>query len=113
MNDLRSASEAAHLVEHFLVFGKASLFVFGEDQFAVDEDIELAWLANGQFRWCVKGILNFGRETHGARFVVSNVAINDFDLHSEPPNTHDGVLLGRVQVGTGKSCCFDVMRTAA
>ena len=88
MDDLPSAPEATHLVEHFLVFRKASLFVFGEDQFAVDDDIELTGLADGQFRWGVKSILNFGRETHGARFVVSNVAINDFDLHvraSEPP----------------------------
>ncbi len=78
-------TEATHRVEHFLVFGKASGVLFGEYEFAVDDDVELTRLTNGQFGWNVESIFDFGRETHGARFVVSSVAIFDFDLHGGPP----------------------------
>lgn len=67
------------------MFGKASHLLFGKDQLPVDEHIELTGLANDQFRLNVEGIFNFGRETHGTRFVVSNMAILDFDLHEKPP----------------------------
>jgi hypothetical protein len=76
-----SGVEAAHGIEHFLVFRKASGVLFGEHELAIDNDIELPRLANGQFRGRIESIFNFGRETHGARFVVSSVTIFDFDLH--------------------------------
>jgi hypothetical protein len=78
-------TDPAERVEHFLVFGEASFVLFGENQLAVDDHVELTWLANGQFRLRVESFLNLGRETHGTRFVVSNVAIDDFDLHGGPP----------------------------
>lgn len=80
-----SATEATHLVEHFLVFGKASGGLFGEYELSIDDDIELTGLTNGQFGRNVESIFDFGRETHGTGFVVSSVTIFDFDLHGEPP----------------------------
>ena len=80
-----SETEATHLVEHFLVFGKASCVLFGENEFPIDDDIELTGLTNGQFGRNVESIFDFGRETHGTRFVVSSVTIFDFDLHGWPP----------------------------
>lgn len=76
-----SDNKAAHGVEHFLVFGEASGFLFGKYHVAIDEHIELTGLTNDQFRLHIECIFNLGRETHGTRFVVSNVAILDFDLH--------------------------------
>lgn len=64
---------------------KAPDTLFGKNQLTVDDDIELSWLANGQFRLGVESIFNLRRETHGFGFVVSNMAINDFDFHAEPP----------------------------
>ena len=80
-----SETEATHLVEYFLVFGKASRVLFGEYQLPIDDNIELTGFTNGQFGWNIKSIFDFGRETHGARFVVSSVTIFDFDLHGWPP----------------------------
>ena len=67
------------------MFGKAPHLLFGKDQLPVDEHIELTGLTNDQFRLNVESIFNFGRETHGTRFVVSNMAILGFDLHVKPP----------------------------
>lgn len=63
------------------MFRKASGALFGENELVIDNDIELPGLANCQFRLRIESIFNFGRETHGARFVVSSVTIFDFDLH--------------------------------
>jgi hypothetical protein len=85
MDDADSRTDTAHRIEHFLVFGEASFVLFGENQPAIDDDIELTRLTNGQFRGNVESTFNLGRETHGTRFVVSSVAIFDFDLHGWPP----------------------------
>lgn len=84
------------------MLGKAPDTVFGKNQLTIDDDIELPGLANGQFRLSVESIFNFRRETHGFGFVVSNVAINDFDFHAEPPSAKNvasvEVVQGREQV---------------
>lgn len=49
MDDTDSGTDAAHRIEHFLVFGKATFVLFGENQLAIDDDVELTRLTNGQF----------------------------------------------------------------
>lgn len=79
------------------MFRKPPDALFGKNQLTIDDDIELAWLANGQFRWSIESIFNFSRETHGFGFVVSNVTINDFDFHPEPPRPKNGAFFAAVQ----------------
>lgn len=76
-----SRMESAQCIEDFLMLRKPPDIMFGENQFAIDHNIELAWFANHQFRLSVKGVFNLGRETHSPGFVVSNMTIDDFDLH--------------------------------
>lgn len=82
METMRSHANSAECIEHFLMLREATFVLFGKNQFAVDSYVELTGLTNGQFRLYVESICNLGRETHGAWFVVSNVAIDDFDLHA-------------------------------
>jgi hypothetical protein len=84
------------------MFRKAPDAVFGKNQLAIDDDIELPGLTNGQFRRGIESIFNFRRETHGFGFVVSNVTINDFDFHDEPPRLENAAFLDTVQVKRGK-----------
>jgi hypothetical protein len=80
-----SGDMATQAIEHFLMFWEASDALFGKNEPAIGQDIELTRFTNGQFRFYVKRFFNLGRETHGTGFVVSNVAIDDFDEHGKPP----------------------------
>jgi hypothetical protein len=53
--------------------------VLGEDQLPVDDDVELARLARFEGGVEAGFLLDRGRETRGAGFVVSDVAVLDDD----------------------------------
>ena len=81
----RRAVSAFKLREHLLVIREAPLFALREDHLAVDDHVELADLPGGDGRLDARDFLNFGRETRGLRFVVSNHAVLDRDVHSGLP----------------------------
>jgi hypothetical protein len=65
-----------------LVIGwKAALVVLGEDDLAVDADVEDAAIAAGQLRVDAQLALDRGRQTGGPWEVVSARAVGDRQLH--------------------------------
>ena len=64
-----------------MILRKALLLVLGEQDLAVDDDIELARRPRDELRVDARLLLDLGRETRGARLVVSGLAVLDRDVH--------------------------------
>ncbi len=78
-------------VEHLLLVGEAVGLEFGPDQLAVDTELEAAATAGDEFQ--VFDLLfecfeDFGRQTDGFRFVVSDSAVFERDVHGICPPYH-------------------------
>ena len=76
---------------NFFVFGKAFLFEFGEDEFAINGDFETATARRDQgdaFDVLFELVDNFIRHPDGLFFVASSCAIFDFDFG------HESLLVG-------------------
>lgn len=71
--------------DDFAVLGEAVQRFFREHQLAVDFYFENAAARGDEFRFDLKGILDFACQTGGARFVVSDLAVFDGYLHGDPP----------------------------
>jgi hypothetical protein len=61
--------------------GEAADLVFGEDLLAVDEDVELAGLADLGFSVFAEFGPDRGGQTDRARLVASSRAVKDFNSH--------------------------------
>ena len=79
MQRRRGVGSAGERADDLFLLGKAPLLVLGEDQLPIDDHVELAWLTDLE-RGVEPGfLLDRGRETRGARSVVSSVAVFDDD----------------------------------
>ena len=78
----------------FAVFGKAALLDFGEDQFSVDAEFKASFVRGNQ-REAGDVLLvfyeNLFRQTDGFGLVASGRAVNQFQLHGDPPVGMDGL----------------------
>jgi len=73
---------ARQRAEDLVVLREAvALLLLREDQRPVDDDVELTRLARLELCVDAGGLLDRGRETRGLRFVVSDEAVEDRDLH--------------------------------
>jgi hypothetical protein len=63
-------------------------FVFREHQLVIDDDIEDTVAAGDQFGIYSEGIAQFIRQTGGVWFIVSLLAVTNFDLHNTPPGKY-------------------------
>lgn len=66
--------------DDFILVRETPFGLLGEDELAIDDDVELAGLADDELRFDADLSLERGRETRGAGFVVSNVAVLDLDF---------------------------------
>jgi hypothetical protein len=65
--------------QDLFLFREAALLVLGEDQLAVDDDVELARRPGDEGGVDADLVLDGRRETRGAGFVVSDLAVFDLD----------------------------------
>jgi hypothetical protein len=75
------SSLLAHQLDDLAGLREAAGPVFGVDQLAVDLHVEHAAAAGHEFGFDVEGFLELSRQTGGFRFVVSNRAVRDADVH--------------------------------
>src|SRR5690349_16360644 len=80
----RSGGDAPDRAEHLVGLGEAALLVLGEDERAVDDDVEHAPSAVLEKRIVAELLLDGGRETRSPRLVVSDHAVLDDDVHRTP-----------------------------
>jgi len=70
--------------EYFILRGEAVLGLFGKNQVAVDSYFKYAATGGDQLGFDSETGLDLSRQTGGAGFVVSNLAVLDQDLHGHP-----------------------------
>ena len=70
--------------EYFSVVWKPSLFVFGEDQLAVHDDVVDAPAPSDELGVEAACLPDCGRQTGGPGEIVSARAVGDADLHVVP-----------------------------
>ena len=58
--------------------------LLGKDQFLIDFHLEHPTARGDEFRFHLVSIPDGARQTGGARFVVSDLAVFDGDLHEDP-----------------------------
>lgn len=75
------AKRSAKLLQDLLVLRESPDLVFGEDQSAVDLDVEDPVITGYELGLAVHGFLDLGRQTGGRGEVVSTPAVGDGDLH--------------------------------
>ena len=78
---MEARSEVRNALDDLFGIGKPTRLILGEHDRTIELDIELAHLA-WQDAYFVTGLFeDLGRETRGAGFVVSGLAIFDRDAH--------------------------------
>ena len=93
-----STSDAGDSFDHFEGLRESACLPFGEDQVAIDVDIELSDASGLELGVVTGRLQDHCRETRSFGLVVSGLAVLDGDLH-------DGVLEG-LQASTSKRCAL-------
>ena len=76
-----AGSSSADQAADFSVVGKAVQGTLGEDQLAVDGNLEHTTARGDELAFNLERFLQLGRQTGGARLVVSLTAVFDLDPH--------------------------------
>ena len=80
-----STLELVDFREDLRLFRKPVQGLLGENQIPVDFHLENPSARGDEFRFHLVSIPDGARQTGGAWFVVSNLAVFDGDLHGDPP----------------------------
>ncbi len=96
---IQRAAILAKVLNDLICFGKAVLLVFGEDEPAVGDYVELADFSRAECGVESEFFFDCGRETRGSGFVVSDVAVENFDMRGHALTMGKKVVRGKRSLG--------------